>query len=202
MIEFLGIDEDLIAVAALTSAPFNAGPSRKELDAWIRSLPEKEKNDLVVTAVFEPGERWRNELLRRFQQQNTLSTSPTAAAIQRRRTGDLLTAADARADERTRQMEANRAAEAERRKAKEAADRAQYLDQLERRQEAICNQISAHIRKRQPNEYDKAVQLLIDLRDLAARQGLESEFRAALEKLRRAHATKNSFLRRLTMAGL
>ena len=202
MIEFLGIDEDLIAVAALTSAPFNAGPSRKELDAWIRSLPEKEKNDLVVTAVFEPGERWRNELLRRFQQQNTLSTSPTAAAIQRRRTGDLLTAADARADERTRQMEANRAAEAERRKAKEAADRAQYLDQLERRQEAIWNQISAHVRKRQPNEYDKAVQLLIDLRDLAARQGLESEFRAALEKLRRAHATKNSFLRRLTMAGL
>jgi hypothetical protein len=202
LIEFLAIDEDLIAVAALTSAPFNAGPSRKELDAWIRSLPEKEKNDLVVTAVFEPGERWRNELLLRFQQQNTLSTSPTAAAIQRRRTGDLLTAADARADERTRQMEANRAAEAERRKAKEAADRAQYLDQLERRQEAIWNQISAHIRKRQPNEYDKAVQLLIDLRDLAARQGLESEFRAALEKLRRAHATKNSFLRRLTMAGL
>jgi hypothetical protein len=55
----LGIDEDLVAVAALTSAPFNSGPGRKELGAWIRSLPEKEKNDLLVSAVFETGESWR-----------------------------------------------------------------------------------------------------------------------------------------------
>ncbi len=32
LIEFLGIDEDLVEVAALTSVPLNAGPSRKELD--------------------------------------------------------------------------------------------------------------------------------------------------------------------------
>jgi len=46
-----------------------------------------------------------------------------------------------------------------------------YLDQLGRREQATWNQIAAHIPKRQPNEYDKAVTLLIDLRDLALRQG-------------------------------
>ncbi len=68
LIEFLGIDEDLVEVAA-ASAPLIAGPDQKELAAWIQSLPEEEKNNLLVVAVAEPGERWRNELLRRFEQQ-------------------------------------------------------------------------------------------------------------------------------------
>ena len=68
LIEFLGIDEDLVEVAASASAPLNAGPIGKELAAWIQSLPEKEKNNLLVTAVSEPGERWKNGLLRRFEQ--------------------------------------------------------------------------------------------------------------------------------------
>ena len=76
LIEFLGIDEDLVEVAALTSAPLNAGPSRKEVDAWIRSLPEKEKIDLLVTAASQSGDRWRNKLLRRFRQQKEPQLPP------------------------------------------------------------------------------------------------------------------------------
>jgi hypothetical protein len=44
--------------------------------------------------------------------------------------------------------------------------------------------VAAHIQKRQPNEYDKAVQLLIDLRDLAVRREQLAAFRLALEELR------------------
>jgi len=54
--------------------------------------------------------------------------------------------------------------------------------------------------KRQPNEYDKAVSLLIDLRDLAVRKQRVSEFQSALEELRHAHAAKQNFLRRLVKA--
>jgi hypothetical protein len=63
--EFLGIDENLVKVAATVSAPLNAGPDREELATWIQSLPEKEKNNLLVAAVSGPGERWKNGLLRR-----------------------------------------------------------------------------------------------------------------------------------------
>lgn len=202
LIEFLAIDEDLVEVAALTSAPLNTGPSRKELDAWVRSLPEKEKNDLLVTAASEPGERWKTELLLRLQRQETLRASPATAAIQCRTVGDLLAAAHARAERRTGLVEARRVAKAARRKAEDEANRARYLAQLERREAETWNQVASHILKRQPNEYDHAVSLLTDLRDLAVREGQAVAFQSALEELRRKHAAKKSFLRRLAMAKL
>jgi hypothetical protein len=203
LIEFLGVDEDLVEVAASASAPLNASPDREELAAWIQSLPEKEKNNLlVVVAVAEPGERWKNELLRRFEQQKALRTLPEPDGIRRRTAGDLLTLAHARAEERERLLEAKRAAEAARRKAEDEANRARYLDQLEKREEATWNQIAAHIQKRQPNEYDKAITLLIDLRDLAVRQGQVTAFQSAVGELRQEHAVQESLLRRLTKAKL
>jgi hypothetical protein len=202
LIEFLGIDEDLVEIAAADSAALDAGPCRKELDVWIRSLPQKEKDDLLVSALSESGEHWRNDLLRRFQQQNAAYTSSATGSVQRRTAGDLLAAAHARAEERTRLLNAKRAAEATRKKAEDDAKRARYLDQLEKREEGVWDQITAQIQKRQPNEYDKAVTLLTDLRDAAVRRGRVPEFQAALEKLQQAHSSKLSFLRRLAKAKL
>jgi hypothetical protein len=202
LIELLGIDENLVEVAATVSAPLNAGPDREELATWIQSLPEKEKNNLLVAAVSEPGERWKNGLLRRFEQRSALGTSTVPDAIRRRTAGDLLTLAHARAQERTRLLEAKRAADAARRKVEDEANRARDLDHLEKREEASWNQIAAHIQKRQPNEYDKAITLLLDLRDLAVRQGRMTAFQSALGELRQEHALKESLLRRLTKAKL
>jgi len=202
LIEFLGIDEDLVEVAASASAALGAGPSRKELAAWIRRLPQKEKDDLLVSAVSESSERWKNDLLRNFQRHNAPRTAPATGAAQRRTAGDLLTAAHARAEERDRLLNAKRAAEASRREAEDEARRAGYLDQLGKREAAAWNQIAAHIQERQPNEYDKAVTLLTDLRDVAVRRGRVPAFQSALEKLRQAHSAKVSFLRRLAKARL
>ena len=89
LIEFLEINEDLVEVAAQASKPLAAGPSRKELSAWIRGLPEKDKNELLITAVMEQSERWRSNFMRRFQRQNSQHCSQTAAAA-RRSVGDIL----------------------------------------------------------------------------------------------------------------
>jgi len=201
LIEFLGIDEDLVEVAAAVSAPLNAGPDREDLATWIQSLPEQEKGNLLVAAVAEPGERWKNELLRRFEQ-NARRTLSAPDTICRRTAGDLLRLVHARVEERTRLLEAKRAAEAARRKAEDEANRSRYLDQLGKREEGNWNRIAAHIQKRQPNEYDKAITLLIDLRDLALRQGRVDAFQSALGELRREHAAKESLLRRLAKAKL
>jgi hypothetical protein len=64
LIEFLEIDEDLVEVAAQASKPLAAGPSRKELSAWIRGLPEKDKNEILITARVESSELWRNNLVK------------------------------------------------------------------------------------------------------------------------------------------
>jgi hypothetical protein len=57
LIEFLGIDEELVEVAAAASEPLKAGPSRKELAAWIQGLPVRDKDDLLVAGLSDPGER-------------------------------------------------------------------------------------------------------------------------------------------------
>ena len=198
LIEFLGIDEDLVEVAAAASVPLSTVPDQKGLVAWIQSLPEKEKDNLLVAAVSEPGERWKNELRRRFEQQKALRTLPAANATRRRTAGQLMTLAHTRAKERDRLLEA----EAARRKAEDEANRTRYLDQMEKREDGIWNQIGAHIQKRQPKEYDRAVSLLTDLRDLAVRQDRVTAFQVVLGELRQRHAAKESLLRRLTQAKL
>ena len=200
LIEFLGINEDLIEVAAAASEPLKAGPSRKQLADWIRGLTNKEKDGLLVDALTESDERWRIELLRRFQHENAPGSGH--GAIERRTVEDLLTASHARADERTQKTNAKRAADAARQKAKDEADRTQYLNHLAKREDAVWSQVAAHIQKRQPKEYDRAVILLTDLRDLAVRRGRESVFQSALEMLRKTQAAKDTFLRRLTKAKL
>ncbi|HMD07516.1 MAG TPA: hypothetical protein VKH63_08280 [Candidatus Acidoferrum sp.] len=202
LIEFLKIDEDLVEVAAQASKPLAAGPSRRELSAWIRGLPEKDKNELLITAAVDQAERWRNDLARRFRRTNLQQTSDALAANERRKAGDLLAAAQTRAKERARLLNEQRTAEAAKRRAEDLANRARYLDQLGRRQPEIWKQVAAHVQTRQPKDYDRAVSLLTDLHDLAVCRGQTAGFQAALEKIRQVHAAKDGFLRRLAKANL
>jgi len=99
-------------------------------------------------------------------------------------------------------LNAKRAAETARQKAKDEADRALYLGQLAKREKAVWNQVEAYIQKRQPKDYDRAALLLADLHDLAVRQGDETGFQLTMEELRKRHLAKETFLRRLTQAKL
>src|SRR6266446_5209909 len=202
LIEFLEIDEDLVEVAAQASKPLTAGPSRRELSAWIRDLPEKDKDELLITAAVDQGERWRNDLVRRSRRTDLQQTSAVLAASERRKAGDLLAAAQTRAKERARLLNEQRTAEAAKRRAEDLANRAWYLDQLGRRQLEIWKQVAAHVQTRQPKDYDRAVSLLTDLHDLAVCRGQTAGFQTALEKIRQVHAAKESFLRRLAKANL
>jgi hypothetical protein len=202
LIEFLKIDEDLVEVAAQASKPLAAGPSRRELSAWIRGLPEKAKNELLITAAVDQDERWRNDLVRRFRRTNLQQASDVLTASERRKAGDLLAAGETRAKERARLLNEQRTAEAAKRRAEDLANRARYLDHLGRRQAEIWKQVAAHVHTRQPKDYDRAVSLLVDLHDLAVSRGRTAGFQTALEKIRQVHAAKESFLRRLAKASL
>ena len=200
LIEFLGIDEDLVEVAASASAPLKEGPSRKELAAWVRSLPANEKDDLLIDFLSESSERRRLELRQRFERVNAVA--PDRGTVERRTVKDLLTAARVRVDERARQLSLKRAADAARKKAKDEADRAVYLEGLAKREKAVWKQVEAYIEKRQPKDYERAVILLVDLHDLAIRQEDETGFQLTMEELRKTHAAKGAFLRRLAKANL
>ena len=180
LIEFLEINADLVEVAAQASKPLAAGPSR----------------------IVEQGERWRNDFMRRFRRTDLQQPSDVPFANERRKVGNLLAAAHARAKERARLLNEQRIAEAAKRRAEDEASRTRYLDQLGRRQPEIWKQVATHIQLRQPKDYDKAVSLLTDLHDLAVRRGQTLGFQTELEKIREVHAAKESFLRRLAKANL
>ena len=200
LIEFLGIDEGLVEVASSASAPLKAEPSRKELATWVRGLPANEKDDLLADFLSEPSERYRLELLQRFQRENANTASH--GAIKRRTVKDLLTTSRVRAEERARQLSAQRAAAAAQKKAKDEADRAVYLEVLAKRKKAVWKQVEAYIQQRQPKDYEQAVILLVDLHDLAVRHRDETGFQLTVEELRKTHAAKSAFLRRLAKANL
>jgi hypothetical protein len=202
LIEFLEINEDLVEVAAQASKPLAAGPSSKEVSAWIRGLSEKDKNELLITAVVEQGEHWRNDLMRRFRCTDLQQPSDVPFASERRRVGHLRAEVHARAKERARLLNEQRIAEAAKRRAEDEARRTRYLDQLSRREPEIWAEVAVRILKRQPNEYARAVGLLTDLHDLAVRRGKRAKFQMELEKIRQTHAAKESFLRRLAKANL
>lgn len=200
-IAFLGIDEDLVKIAAAVSAPLKTGPSNEELADRVRCLPRKDRDDLLISAISQPAEQWKNSFLRRLQDYCT-PTPDLDHPVQRRRACDLLTAACAYAKERERHLSAKRAAEVAQKKEREEAERAKYLDDLARREGAIWKQVATLVEERKPKDYDKAILLLADLHDLAIRRGRKLTFEATLEKLRLAHSSKSSFLRRLAEARL
>jgi hypothetical protein len=172
------------------------------VSAWIRGLSEKDKNELLITAVVEQGEHWRNDLMRRFRCTDLQQPSDVPFASERRKVGNLLAAVHARAKERARLLNEERIAGAAKRRAEDEARRTRYLDQLSRREPEIWAEVAVRILKRQPNEYARAVGLLTDLHDLAVRRGKRAKFQMELEKIRQTHAAKESFLRRLAKANL
>ena len=104
--------------------------------------------------------------------------------------------------QRTRQAEERKASEQARQAKKDADERARYLDQLAKREQTVWNEVTELIRTKRPTEYTRAVNLLVDLRDLAQRRGERDGFDTAIRSLREIHTSRPAFLRRLDEAKL
>jgi predicted nucleic acid-binding Zn-ribbon protein len=202
--EFLRIEEDLIEVAAEASVALDtAGPSREELAAWIGAMPEAKKNALLLEAAAGDNPHFRVELLRSFKQDRLPSQGHSEQPAPPRRTvSELLSAAKSRAAEQEQREAKRQAAEEAKLERERAAARAKYLEKLAGREKQAWEQVSELIQTTKPKNYDQAVSLLVDLRELAVQRRREGEFNSALEQLRTLHYSKQSFLRRLAKANL
>ncbi|MDG4793605.1 hypothetical protein [Micromonospora sp. WMMD1082] len=198
--EFLRIDPDLIAAAAAGSAPASSGePTAAQLRNWVVGLPARDK-DAILTDLITGGDvHLRNRLLHRYRDAHpTVASTPTAA----RTAGELLaTVADQRIERERRDAE-QRERDRVRRERSAAAARQRHLDTLAVDQPAAWRRVDELIATKKPREYDAAVQLLVDLRDLAEGHGDSGLFQQRLAELRAVHARKPSLLERLNLAGL
>jgi hypothetical protein len=198
------IDADMLQVAARTSQPVeDATPKRDEIRAWVAGLPATEKDEWLTRLVAGEEVSLGSDLLRRLIKGRHPEARDAAETTTRRRTvGELLRAAEEHTEER-RRIAKRKAAEAKARREREAAiARAKYLKEIAGREPKLWNEVTSLIASRQPKSYDQAVNLLVDLRDLAASNNKSATFESRLRSLEELHARKGNLLKRIKKAGL
>jgi hypothetical protein len=201
-VDFMRIDTDLIAVAAENSASKDRQAEyQNELKTWINNLPEKEKDEILFRIVKDHDPHLGTELMQRFQQ--TLSTEDSYAAGNKLRTvEDLMTKAEAYTTERKRRIAEQKAEERARKKRQEAIAREKYLNDLAKHEDKVWEKVDALIETKRQPDYDEAVKLLVDLRDLSKKINKESMFKDKMRSIYEKHSRKPSLIRRLKNAGL
>ena len=118
------------------------------------------------------------------------------------RTASALRERAEKTSEARRQVARQREAQARaRRERQEQAARDRYLAGLAKREPQTWQRIDALVATKRPRDYDAAVTLLSDLRDVSEQKGRAVQFVKRVSQLREAHATKPSLLARLKHAG-
>jgi hypothetical protein len=199
--EFLRIDPDLIAVAAAGSSPAAAGePTAAQLRTWVVRMPAGDKDAILADLITGGNSHLRSQLLRRYRDAHPTTDASTTAAA--RTVGELLAAAADLRAERERRDADQRERDRIRRERSAAAARQRHLDTLAVDQPAAWQRVDTLIATKKPRDYDTAVQLLVDLRDLGERDADSGLFQQRLAELRTVHARKPSLLERFDLAGL
>ncbi len=199
--DFLRIDEDLIAVASERSTELTS-PSTRELEQWVHELADSEKNKILLRLAKGDNPHLRAEILHGFQQARLAKDHQSRDAAGSRTVAQLLAASEERAATR-RRLEAEREADERARREREQAEtRARYLVSLTGREEEMWRRVEALVETKRSADYDQAVRLLKDLRDLEIQAGSVAAFKARLGQLRDRHAKKPSLLKRLEQAQL
>ena len=199
MVEFLRIDADLLRVVSNSSRPLaDASLKHDEVMAWVAKLSATEKDNLITRWITDADTALPVELSRRFLRDQR---GPGAEPVGLRTAGKLRHAAEVHAEERQRAAAKKAAEEKARRERDAAAARQKYLDGLAPKAPQLWGQVETLIATKQPKSYERAVELLVDLRDLSARGG-GFDFRSRVESLRAANVRKPAFLERLGKVGL
>jgi hypothetical protein len=196
--DFLRIDADLIAAASTQSSKARDA-SRAAVEGWLASLPEGQKTQWLTRMALDTETHAREELIRVFRQS---PRGRPVGGVTHQRVGDLLVAAGNRKEERRRDNAERAAREKTQRERLEALARTRYLRNLAKREPAAWRQVDDLIATRRPAEYDQAVKLLADLRELGALEKRVAAVDAQIRRLREQHAKKESLLARLRRAGL
>jgi hypothetical protein len=228
LVRFLKIDGDVLAAAVAKSAPLKSdavadkGAARRELEvlrAWVLSLPSAQKDAWIekIAAVksgmfskMESGESESEEaiaeLRRAYQNMRCAKARKLARAdaswrhaTERRTVGALLRCAGEIREARKKRKaeEAARAAAERARKAAEAREK--HLDRQAAREHELWPAVQRHIAARLGTDYDMAVAILLDLRDLARRRGKDAQvaFVTQLCELKDAYSKRPALIRRI-----
>jgi hypothetical protein len=197
--EFFGIDPDLVQAAAERGG--QGEPSALSADAVraiISAMPDPEKT-LMLSKLYDGDPHVAVELRAKVRQH--VATERDAPPAVPRTVGELR--ARAAVIGLARKEAAARKLEAERKRAAEEAEKARQarLTAIARRGEGAWRDVEADIARSNASAYDRAADLLIDLRAVAEDRGTLPDFEKRLRAIRERHARKERFIERLAKMG-
>jgi hypothetical protein len=187
--DYFRIDADLVAVAAERESGDRA-PSGEAARTQLAALPDDEKTALLQRLV-DGDPQVRRELCGRLRQ------DPGASAPARRTAGELRRRAFARAEARARKEAARREAERQRQAAEAERRRRARLEAVRGRGDDVWCEVEAEIARRHAAGYDRAAELLSDLKQIAVEDGHLDDYTRRLEALRERHGRKRKMMERL-----
>lgn len=140
--------------------------------------------------------------MRLFRAATTPRAAGPAPGEGRRTIRQLLAARAALVEGKGREAAERAARERARLDRERAAARVEHLAALSRREPAAWHEAEALIASKLAKNYDRAVALLVDLRDVACHAARGPEADARLRELRQRHAAKPSLIKRFDRHGL
>ncbi|AMB46855.1 hypothetical protein [Methylobacterium sp. AMS5] len=186
--QFFGIDADLVAAAAERKpAASDAAPTAAR--AAVEALPEAEKTALLLRVL--DGDGLVGTELRRLARVPADEDGPRRTLGTLRARAAAIRAARAKAEAERREAERQRQA-----KEAEKARRARVAAVMERGERA-WQEVEDEAERRNASGYDRAAQLLGDLKSIAEDAGTSDAFRKRIAGIRERHARKPRFIERL-----
>ncbi len=163
------------------------------------TLSANEKDDLLVDmleASIKGNQSAALEQANRFNkiwqsQQEIQKEKPKQRTV-----GELLKEVEAVRQIRLRLKAEKAAVERAERERLQRLAREKRLNEIKGHESTLWNQIELLASEKKAKSYDKAVELIIDLRDLAARES-SNGFLLKFNALKERHSTKSSFIERL-----
>jgi len=195
--EFLEIDPDLLAAAALDS-PSITESGDGNIDAWLTKLAAGEMRPTLKLLLQGESQQAERQIKSRFlawQKQNAPSAAPSAT---QRKVAELWALAE---EEKIRRLQR----EAQERAQQESAHRKKredYLATLAADFDRCWNAIHQHAERGTASAYDEAKRGIADLADAYALTSNRDAFDRALLQFMIPHTKRGALVRRLIEAGL
>jgi hypothetical protein len=159
----------------------------------------KEKDELIVKLINDKENIQARALMQRFVKE---SYSGIASRKEFQRTvGQLRESAEAHKQDRKRVLAEVDAKERAKREKASAVFREQHLNNIIGQEASLWLKVETLINTKQPQNYERALNILIDLKDID-RRTKKGDFAPKLANLRMSHARKSRLIGRLDYMGI
>jgi hypothetical protein len=198
--DFLRIDFDLINAAAQMSPSLeDVTPNVQDLQKWVCTLSQHEK-DCILKEILEGSLKGDQTIalqqICHFSRAWQSFQEGKNEKPKKRTVGQLLRESENVRQTRIQFSAKKAAAELAEQQRLQGIAREKRLNEIMGREEKIWNQIEVLASEKKAKSYDQAIDLLVDLRDLAQREK-STDFSGKFDDLKRRHSSKLAFIQRL-----